>query len=259
MPMELDMLEIEMSVVRLPFNADRDEARVQEILSRIKRKFPTVEPQSKLQQVRYLIGRLNHISIFNGVVLRVPGTIEGDAPAQPPAPELDEFRRLAQEAVQLKQQLTETKHNYDIAAAIAHRLQEENKQQYMQRNSLQEEKEEVLENLQETEARLMGLQDQMRADGKKCREKTKELEQAKAQLQTELELLKSTQPTIVAQQQELAGLRQRLASAEKAEQQLRETIEKREQEIRELRERIKQLTQSTRNRQDTVREPWLDL
>ncbi len=124
--MTLDMLEVEIAVVSLPASADRDEARVREIANRIKKHFPHVDPDSKLRELKWIIGRLANVTMFDGIVLYLPGSIDGSSP--PKNPTALEFQKLTEELLKLKGQFEDTTQHYQKAQAQLKRLLTENSQ-----------------------------------------------------------------------------------------------------------------------------------
>src|SRR5437868_14023432 len=93
--MKLDMLAIDTEAMQSTTNGKNDERRLDKIAEKITEKFPKVEPQRKLNELRLLIARLSHVSLFDGVVLRLPGEIDGSTPPQQQAfPSPEDFKRL---------------------------------------------------------------------------------------------------------------------------------------------------------------------
>ncbi len=239
-PMRLDMMDVEVAAIRSPVGANRDDVRAREIAARIKKEFKDVDPHSKLGEIRTLVGKLSHTYLFNGIALCLPGTIDGKSV---PNPTVEEFQRLTQEILELKKQLEEQRRKHDAVSARLHHLESENKRLVNKYNEANSEVTGLQVHLQEAEEQVKNA----RTEAKRAKDKSERLEQENAALQTELDLAKRDKQTFQAMQTELSSLRQSLTQANKAEQQLRETLARRENEINALRDRIGRITGDLRH------------
>jgi hypothetical protein len=257
MPMQLDMLEIEIKAVSVPgIHSSHDDHRIGEIVARIKEKFPNVDPGSKRRELSHLISRLSQISMFNGIGLRLPGNIDGETPPidLSTAAAADAFGRLTQEAITLKRELEDSRRKYDTVNALVPSLEHDNEQLRMLSGKVREEIEDLRIQLQDADLQVKRII----IDNKKYRDKINQLQLDNATLQTRVDQTVRDKQMLLSQQQELAVLREGKVNAGKTELQLRETIKKREQEIRELHERLSHNpTVKAKDNQD--KEPWRDL
>lgn len=252
-PMTLDMLEVEIAVVSLPASADRDEARVREIANRIKKHYPNVEPDRKLQELRWLIGRLKNIAMFDGIVLRLPGSIDG--PAQPKNPLVAEFEKLSTESLELKRKFTTIEQERDALQDRKDVLEAECIRLKVEPTQLKKEVRRLRTELDDVEEK----EEIARTDGLRYKEKANKLEQEMAILQTQLDRAKVEQQTLRRAQQEVGTLREQLKNAADTEQQLRTRIKKLELELTEMKDRIRRLAENASPaKADQASNPWLD-
>lgn len=252
-PMILDMLEVEIAVVSLPAAADRDEARVREIANRIKKVFPNVDPTSKLRELKWLIGRLANVTMFDGIVLDMPGTIDG--PSTPKNPAVQEFQKLTEETLRLKGQFEDITQQYQKAQAQIKKLLSE-------KSRLQSAQQTQARDLNQVRTELESIKTKdyhAQVDVKKYQEQASKLEQEKAALQTQLEKAKLEQQAARKAQLEVATLREQMKNAADTEQQLRSRIKKLELELADLKEHIRRLAENASSANaDQARSPWLD-
>ena len=251
--MQLDMLDVEISIIHSDVNSNRDDARVHEIIARIRSQFPSVQPEAKLQELRWLISRLAHVSIYDGIVLRLPGAIDGPPP--PKSYTIEDVQRLSQDASKLTMQLEGVKQQHDKVQALVASLQSENSQL---RSAHQVQQEQIIQlrgDLQDAEVRAHNAN----MDAKKYREQATRLEQEKAGLQVELDRAKQDRQVPSNLQKEVASLRQQLTDAKMVEQQLRESLKKGEQENKELRQKVRHFVEQVAPaKADEAKDPWLD-
>lgn len=78
MPMELNLLDIEMAALRMNDETMRDEVRIGAIAKRIKQVFPEVDTDSARSELATLVRQLNHYTHLNRIVLFLPGIIKGN-------------------------------------------------------------------------------------------------------------------------------------------------------------------------------------
>jgi DNA repair exonuclease SbcCD ATPase subunit len=256
MPMQLDMMEVEMATLKSASDVNRDDVRVREIAVRIKKEFKDVEPFGRTVEILSLVRTLRHVQMFNGVVLRLPGVIDGKVSPPPSNPAADELEHLTQEILKLKVQREDMQRKYEAAAVYLARLESENKHLLNVYDIAQSDCKDLQEQVETSTWRAKTAQ----AELKLAKEHREYLEREKAALQTQLELAKQDKQAFHAAQGDLSSLRQSLTSATKAEQQLRDTLEKREQEMKELRESIRRLAENLpyELRSDSP-DPWGDL
>jgi phage shock protein A len=243
-PVEINLMQVEEAALNYP--GDRDEIRFQEVVKCIKAQCPDVVPERHRQGIASILGRLRNVSQFNGIVLRLPGTIE-DKPAAP-SPTGDKLERLANEVVSLKAQFERERENYEASLRPLRQqikeLHSTNHQMHVQRDGLELELREAKDEMQRAQAQLNRIQGQLN----RAQVEVERLSFENADLQTRLEQAERA-GEIISQvapaQAELSSLRQGLASAKQAEQQLRQALEQRESEIAKLREQIRRLSNDT--------------
>jgi predicted nuclease with TOPRIM domain len=251
--MPFNMLEIEIAVVGLPATADRDAARVREIANRIKKHFPHVEPDTKLQDLRWLVGRLSNIAMFDGIVLKMPGMIEGPSP--PKNPTAIEFQKLAEETLNIKAELERKRQLWHEAQAKVKNLTDENARLL----GLDEPKTKENASLRSRQAELESNEYKAKEEVIRYRERMSQLEQEKVALQVQLDKAKQERQTLRTAQQEVATLREQLKSAKDTEQQLRTRVKKLESDLTDLRDRLRRLSENpSPGKPDDAGGPWLD-
>lgn len=252
--MQLDMLSIETRVIGLDANSDRDDARVREIAAQIKKNFPHVDPYRNIGMLNQFITRFGHVALFNGVVLRLPGTIDGDGFVPVLNPTAAEFQRLTEEMNQLKDQLEDLKKKYyvdvgDFRSAVA-----ENEGLRKAQTELQKKLNELRSQIDKAEHQAYDAEQA----AQKYKDRSGILEKEVAELRVKEEKARRDLQSLMNIQQEVAVLRQNLNEEQKAEQQLRQSLEKREKEISELRKKLRILGEAKDHVQDQAADPWLE-
>lgn len=263
-PLEIDLMQIENEVLAADPSTDRDELRIDKIVEQIKNKkeFKDVDPSAKRHELRFLIGRLGHIAIFNGIVLSLPGTIEADPPGtSPPDPTsnptvtVEDYKDLKDLVDKLGQQLAACESKCQAAEfelkkerSIVDPLVEENKKAREEvavlRTSVSSIKSEVT--LLKTEAERYKI-------------KAQRLEAENASLQTQLTQALQERQRFQQSLQDLATLRQDLTNKNNAEKQLRITLEQREKDLKSCREQMRNIaSQASKNTSVKDEDPWLD-
>ena len=250
----INMLEIETMVDRLSTGTNHDEARIKEIMKRINNKYPYVDLQNRQHDLAFLISKLSKLSDFNGIVLRLHGSIDGPQP--PKDITTEEIKRMVKEIEKLKGQLEDKNRTNEELSQRIPRLESEGTRLGNLCKRLRHENEDMREALKESAESSKQAQNQV--NHYKGRVAT--LEKEKAELQTRCEALSRNGQRSLASQQEVADLRQRLQSALKAKQQLSESLTRAEKEQDGLRLRLKQLVDVEGDR-PTERQanPYLDL
>jgi len=264
MPMELDLMAVEIVALKVPGDDRRNDARIREIARKIKEKFPKVDPESNWREVATLIGRLRHAQTFNGVVLRLPGTIDMApsplaSPASPtPVREITaQLEQFTKEIKQLRRELQKERQEHNATKARLFTTESENKRL----KGLQDQFDKLNRELADARFQAQQLQDKVgraRTIVQKAREDTDVAQQETASVKLELEQaqqdVSTFQIALTQMQEELSQLRQRVTNSDKAEQQLRETIEKRDREIADLQARLRHSTED----EDTFSSEFLD-
>jgi hypothetical protein len=256
MPMEIDLMEVEIAALKVPGSVQRDNARINEIARRIKARFSGIDTSRGIQEIAALIGKLGHYTYFNGVVLRLPGTIEMPSTnAKPvPTPDLKEIKeqvaRFTQEIAQLKKVVQQERQEHLATKGSLYAVEGENKRLKSQHDKSSTELADAHLHVQRLQERLEHARDIVNT----ARSMTDATEQEAASVKTELEQAKLTitelKAALVQIQQESSGiaqelsqLRQQTLHAQKAEEQLRITLEDREREISELRVKLRRMAE----------------
>lgn len=262
MPMELDLMAVEVVALKVPGADRRDDARIREIARKIKEKFPKVDPESNWHEVASLIGRLSHAQSFNGVVLRLPGTIDIAPPTSSasPAPVKEltaQLEQFTKEIKQLRRELQKERQEHNATKARLYTAEGENKRL----KGFQDQFDKLNREVADARFQVQQLQDKVgraRTIIQKARDDADAAQQETASVKLELEQARQEVSTFQAAlgqiQEELSLLRQRANHADKAEQQFRETLERRDQEIANLQARLRYLTED----EDTSSSEFLD-
>lgn len=247
-PMKLDMLSVETAVMGLDASSDRDEARVRLIAERIKAAFPEVDPYGNLHMIAQFISRLSHIARFSGVVLRLPGTING--PAQPVNPAAEEFARLADEYRKLKEERDDlrTAHD-DLKVQVGSQIPflEQELKKWIGASKKQEEKiQQFRHEKEEAQQKLLEIDTEYEA----YKARLLALEKENTTLRSQEEQHRHASQKLPKLQGDIAALRLANANQEAENRQLNETLEKYKQEVVRLKQesaRLKLENEDLRN------------
>jgi hypothetical protein len=261
-PLEIDLMEIENEVLdpSVP-STNRDQLRVSKIAERIKDRFKDVDPYAKLHELTFLIGRLGHIAIFNGIALRLPGTIEADSSGSHPDPKPDptvtveDYDRLSAEVKKLGNELADCAHNLQKAEL------ELKKEQSINDPLVQERKKAVEEAivLRTSLSNFKMDNDLLKTEVERYKTKVQLLERDKADLSARLEQVLQERQRLQQSLQDLATLRRDMASKNSTEKQLRMALEQREKDLKACREQMRTIAnQASKNTFAQDEDPWLD-
>lgn len=265
MPMEIDLMEVEIAALKVPGSVQRDNARVNEIARRIKAQFPGIDTSRATQEIAALIGKLGHYAYFNGVVLRLPGSIDLPSTAAKPAvtPDLKEIKeqvsRFTQEIAQLKKAVQIERQEHLATKGSLYTVEGENKRLKAQSEKSSTELADARLHIQRLQERFERARDIVNT----ARTATDTAEQEAASVKTELEQAQSTitelKAAIVQMQQESSGtmrelssLRQQALHDQKAEEQLRATLEDYKSEISSLRDKLRRMVEGDDGEGDEV-------
>jgi chromosome segregation ATPase len=264
MPVELDMLAIELALIQSEATSNRDNARVEAIIDLIKEHFPNVQPEANRQQIRLLLNRLIHIAVYDGVVLRLPGTIDGPPP-QSQGYDVADVQELQEEVATLSNQLRSelqsyrdqhTKNRVEIDT-----LRKENEALRQVSQQWQDEKKRQSQELKSAEDQTYKAE----MEAKKYRSRVVRLEDELADLQEELDKERRTRVAVTNLQREVAALRNQVSDANDNEKRIREAQKKLEEENKQLRERIRRFIEEDMARpnpatsnNDPQKSPYLD-
>lgn len=252
--MKLDMLAVEVEVLHNEMYSNHDQARIEVIKDHIKKRFPHVHPDAREQALRSLIGRLAYVGIYDGIVLRLPGTIDGPPP---PKDYTQDFLRMREEVNEMKLQVERVTQERDKAVALRHHLETEN-QSLRDTHQVQLERIESLSHdLDEAEEGESHAVDEQ----KRAQQQMDQIEQERASLEAKLEKSKQDQQMTANLQRVVAELRPQLAEARAKEQQFRDALKKCEENNERLHHRINQLGEQatvTATQSDETKDPWLD-
>jgi chromosome segregation ATPase len=271
-PIKLNLLEIETTVQNSKMARDNfEEARIQEVIKRIKKEFPYVVPESNRNGIVTILARFSNAYQFNGMALRLSGQIEADQ-----SDVGDELKRLDSQANALAKEVPRLKRLLEIEQQ-AHRVTKErivelqmaNKKLLQDRDLLYDKNKIAIEDLQ---TRLQ----QKEAENRRIRDDTDKIVRERSDLQVQLDLLKDTneelqttngtlqkslaelQSRLSSNESELARLRMERTNAKRTEEQLRECIQRLEDENAELKEELyaqrKQVIQGS-DQYDTILPP----
>jgi len=211
-PMELDLMQVEMVALRA-VGGSYDEARAREIARLVRAKFARVDPESNWRELMAIGSRLSHADIFNGIVLRLPGTIADGSRQEPDEETTKKLERLTRQFQQVSESYQ--KERQGLREKVAHLESEQRRFRTLSQHAgadlltlrvqLQEER--------DAHART-------RQAGQQAREEAERLTRAYAALQTQAELEREAQAGLQArvkyEQAELIKLR--LHQRQQAEQ-----------------------------------------
>lgn len=226
MPVKLDMLEIETDVVNMPISLDRNVERVNAIVARIKAAFPKVQPEIRKQDLRSLITRLTDIINFDGVVLHLPGIIDGPLPLSK-NPGQEQFEKLSAEGLKMKAELQVLTNKFKDQ-------QNENTNLKTSNVQLESNEKAALDKLQPLQKSLKERGDEVfkaQVEIQKYKTQLESVQKQLAGLKVQYEKAMLDLQTAMRDQQELVRLRQVVATFRKTEQDLNDAIKKRDQDI----------------------------
>lgn len=252
-PIQLNLMEIEVAVHNSKFSTNnRDEERLRQVALHIKKAFPYVDPNSNRNGIMTVLSRFSSAYQFNGMVLRLSGTIEDDG-----LPNNDGIKRvnseidaLTKEVPRLRRLLEIEQQAHRAAKEQVMQLQAENSRLIQDRDLIYDRNKVRLDDLQ---ARLQLREEENR----RLREESEKIIRAHSALNVQHEMLKSSQQELeetnrtlhqsreelqhrlTSMENELARLRLDAKNAKTAEEQLRETIARLEDENRELEDMLR--------------------
>jgi peptidoglycan hydrolase CwlO-like protein len=236
-PLKLNMLEMEEGVIDLGSSSNRDQVRMQRTIERIKDAFPGIDPYGNLDMIRHFVRRFNHVALFNGVVLRLPGTIQADS--KNIALDPDSIKNLEKEYQTLKSESEALKGNVQY---LEKKYQEEAKKN----PELEKQVKQYVIKFEELERRIKHLQEECDTareekdkavdDAQRVRARESTLEQENASLMLKEEQARRDLRAYNVMQNELADLRVENDNLRKENVELHTTLDKCEQENIKLRE-----------------------
>lgn len=252
-PIQLNLMEIEVAVHNSRMSTyNRDEERLRQVALRIKQAFPYVDPNSNRNGIMTVLSRFSSAYQFNGMVLRLSGTIEDDGASQN-----DGIKRLNSEVDALTKEVPRLRRLLEIEQQ-AHRATKEQVMQVQAENSrLIQDRDLAYDRnkmrLDDLQARLQLREEENR----RLREESEKIIRAHSALNVQHEMLKTSyeelqeaqralqqrhdesQRRLTTLENELARLRLDAKNAKTTEEQLRETIERLEDENRELEDMLR--------------------
>jgi hypothetical protein len=258
--MDLNMLDVELSIIQPDTNSNRDNARVSAIIALIKQNFPDVQPEACRQQLRLLISRLVHVSIYDGIVLHLPGSIDGPPPPQ--GYTQADIDNLEAEITNLTSKLESERQDHtqqlNTAKASIEALRTENDGLRSAGRAWQAEKRNLNGELTKTEDEKYAVEKKLG----ECDKQKTELDEKIAGMQETIEKERRERPVIVNLQRDITTLRNELKDAKEVEKQLSAAHSKLEQENRELREKLRRCMEDVPStpptQSDGAKGPWLD-
>jgi uncharacterized phage infection (PIP) family protein YhgE len=243
-PVKIDMLEIETDVVRMPLSLNRDQERIKVIAAKIKAAFPKVQPEARMQDLRSLITRLGHAAIYDGVVLHLPGSIDG--PSTPKNPGQEVFDQLSAEGLQLKTDLQKLVNKFK-------ELQNDNNELKAENTRLANSEKNARDALQPVKEALKSKENdeyKARVEVAQIKKDLADMQQQYAALQVQLEKAKLDLQTAARDQQEVAQLRQIVAGFRTKEQNLNDGIARRDRDIKKLEQDLEDLRRGVKQLMD---------
>ncbi len=242
-PLAIDLLEIETSIMGLDTHSNRNEARVRRLAEYIRKAFPEVDPYSRLDFLMNIMSRLSHVQDFSGVVLRLPGKItqvmEEDSQGQMSSAVVTptEFARLTQAELQLKGEVI--------------KLQQENHKMDAEIPALKTQCQQQLATIAYNEKRLKLLKKQQEdadielarqaRENKTNKEKAAEVTKELGVLQVKIEQLQRDNKLAQRTQGEVAGLRQQNTDLTADKQRLEDNLKKTRDDLRDAYDTIGKL------------------
>ena len=252
-PMQLDMLSIETTILGLDAHSNRDDARIRQIAAKIKATFPDVDPYRNLGMLSQFVSRMSHVALFSGVVLRLPGTIQGAS--LPTSPDAADYAQKIQETITLRAALDDCEQRFETVDQLLPALKKQNEQ-------LQRRNKQLDTTLNDIRVRVDSAENHMQdalAETQRQRDKSDKLEQENAALHVREEELQRECKSLLKFKNEVADLRQELIEERKAHEQFKETLEKRDLKIKALVREIEDLSKgSSAGRRDAGGKGWED-
>ncbi len=253
---EIDLQAIEIAALSHPNPSMRDEARINEIVSQIRPKFPEID--GRKTTLKNIMARFKHASYFDGMVLDLGGKIDasnGVAPIN-----LKELDEIKDKAKVLRQNYDEALRKNANMQVQAQNVERENKRLTREIETLRFDMNDLRIKAQQCDEEKKRAKAEFKraiAENTQLRTNNNQTEQQVSATQINLELVQRQLRNEQAQRQkdaeqlqkqyqaDLALLRQSVNNATQKEQQLRDTLKKREDEITVLRERLRQLVEES--------------
>ena len=239
-PMALDLDAVEVAINKVPTANSSDEAAVREIAQQIRNKFKGLEPESNRRQLAMIMRRWANAEGFNGMVLRLPGNINGKEIGTTIA-DVSQSSQLLEKMSQLASALESERRAHAALKLRVPGLETENKRLkflYERANS-----ELIDKRLQERQ-----MQARARQHESAMRQAREDMDQAIQEVNALKTRMDSMQQQLRLQdhyEKELAQLRQKERSAHQAEQQVRDSLEKLQQDYMALQDEIRRLTEGS--------------
>lgn len=248
-PIEIDLLSIETTIMGLDAGSNRDESRIRQIAAKIKTQFPDVDPYRDLSVFSHFVRRLSHVALFSGVVVRLPGTIQGQS--QPPNPTADQIQRLADEAIEMRKKLGVLEMRNKELEVFVPTLKTENEEWRGKEDSYQRKIDSLHARVRDAELNMSRAQ----ADAQRQHARVIALEQENAALLLQEEQSQRERQAALRQQNEIASLREINMNLRAQAEQLQISLEQRDQELKTLRARLRRLAVEG---PDQAKPEWLD-
>ncbi len=249
-PMELDITNVQLEMDKVTQDRSSDEVAVREIARQISKKFSGIQPESDKRQLVLLMRRWSSIEAFNGVVLRLGGTIENKTPDVLTA---NRLRAMPQEISQLANALESERRKTESLQVRVQQLEAENRRSrslYDRANNEAINLRLLVQQAQDAVKQEQRATAQVREDAIQAIEQASRnqvlLDRANLELQA--------RPTKAQHEKELADLRRKEREARGSDQQLRDTIASLQQENAVLQDSIRKITEFGGEDQGYVRE-----
>lgn len=231
-PMMLDLDAVEVAMNRVPTASSSDDTAVREIARQIRCKFKDIEPENNRRQLVMIMRRWVNADGFNGMVLRLPGSIAGKDTASS-----GQSMQIVQQVSQLTSALESERHTSASLKLRVHGLEAECKRfkaLYEQANS-------TLIDKRVQDQEFQQKWQQHRKALQQARDEADEAVRETSALKIRMEQLQQQIRSQDHYESELAKLRQSERSAVKAKEQVSDTLARLEQEYATLQEEYRVL------------------
>ncbi len=237
----LDLDAVELALNKVPAAQASDEVAIRELSKQIRAAFKNIVPddiRGRKQLALILRGWVN-IQGFNGIVLRLTGSIEHNLPAKQEPQELTRLTNALEKERYTREASEIRSHSLEAESRRFKALYERTSNDLIEQRKLLKQFQEIAEHERRAAKRMNDNADMAAQELGRSKLEVERYKLEVEQLQNEIK----SRPDHAQSDKELALLRTQKRNLEIAEQQLLDTLNSRDQEIADLNEQIRLLTE----------------